>query len=246
MLWVTTPIPKEPPWDADARGPLSQPGVNVKEGNYLLAVNRVPIDTSQDPWAAFQGMANRVITLTVSSRPVLDSEMREVVVKPLASESSLRYRAWIERNRAYVGWKTGGKVGYIYLSDFTAEGLSDLGRQFYGQMSREALIIDLRWNSGGQTPERFLEMLHRPVLHYWAVRYGNDVPVPIYSHQGPKCLLVNGPAGSSGELFPYYFRQKGLGKLIGTRTWGGVIGSRSSHSFIDGGAVNIPHHAFYE
>jgi tricorn protease len=120
-----------------------------------------------------------------------------------------------------------------------------LARQFYGQIGKESLIIDLRWNSGGMTPERFVEMLHRPVLNYWAVRYGFDTPVPIFKHQGPKCVLINGSTGSSGELFPYYFRRMGLGPLIGTRTWGGIIGSVSSPLFIDGGAISIPHHAFY-
>ena len=156
----------------------------------------------------------------------------------------MRYRAWIESRRAEVERKSNGTIGYVYLPDFSAVGLSDLARQFYGQMGKEALIVDERWNSGGMTPDRFLEMMHRPLLSYWAVRYGADTPVPIYSHQGPKCLLINGPTGSSGELFPWYFRQAGLGKLIGTRTWGGVVGCSNSPAFIDGGAVSIPHHGF--
>jgi tricorn protease len=231
-------------WDADARNPLYKAGSNVKEGDYLLAVNHVPVDTNLDPWAAFRGLAEQIITLTVSAKPILDTTAREVAVKTLSSEAKLRYRAWVEDNRAQVEQKTSGRVGYIYLADLTNEGLSELGRQFYGQLGKDALIVDLRWNVGGSTPDRFFEMLNRPIMHHWAVRYGAGVSVPIYAHKGPKCLLINEGTGSNAESFAYYFRKAGLGQLIGARTWGGVIGSAGSPTFIDGGAVSIPHHAF--
>lgn len=231
-------------WDAEARNPLR--GVNVKEGDYLLAVNRVPLDPKLDPWAAFRGLANQVVTLTISTHPTLDPSARQVSVRTLSSEAKLRARAWVENNRALVEQKTNGRVGYIYLSDLTNEGLSELGRQFYGQMDKEALIVDVRWNVGGSTPDRFFELLNRPILHQWVVRYGAGVTVPIYAHAGQKCLLINGGTGSNAETFAYYFRKAELGKLIGARTWGGVTGSAGSPMFIDGGAISIPHHAFYE
>lgn len=263
------------PWDSDARGPLSQPGVQVKEGDYLLAVNGVPVDTTRDPWAAFVGLANRTITITVSDEPVLKangaaakaddkknekkdadkteadrrkppSGQREVVVQTLASEDDLRYRAWIERNRAYVDEMTSGRVGYIYVPDTGVNGQNNLFRQFYGQIGKQALIIDERWNGGGQIPTRFIELLNRPVVNYWARRDGNDWPWPPDSHQGPKVMLINGLAGSGGDAFPAYFRQAGLGKLIGMRTWGGLVGISGNPGLIDGGNVTAPTFGFYK
>lgn len=234
------------PWDVDARGPLTQPGVKVKKGDYVLAVNGTPLDASQDPWAAFQGMANRTATLTVSSKPTIDSTAVDATVNLIGSENHLRYRAWIERNRAYVDQKTGGRVGYIYVPDTGTDGQDDLVRQFMGQTGKEALIIDERWNSGGQIPDRFIELLNRPVTNYWAVRDGRDWVWPPVSHQGPKCMLINGEAGSGGDAFPWYFREMKLGKLIGTRTWGGLVGISGNPGLIDGGGVTAPTFGFYK
>ncbi len=234
------------PWDADARGPLSQPGIDVKVGDYLLAVNGVPLTADQDPYAAFIGTSNKVTTLTVSEEAKSSDKDREVHIKPIANESNLRYRAWIEKNRALVAEKTGGKVGYIYVPNTGINGQNDLIRQFYGQLDKQALIIDERWNGGGQIPTRFIELLNRPITNYWAVRDGKDWPWPPDSHQGPKCMLINGLAGSGGDAFPAYFRQTGLGKLIGTRTWGGLVGISGNPTLIDGGAISAPTFAFYE
>jgi len=294
------------PWDSDARGPLSQPGVDVKEGDYLLAVNNLPLDTSKDPWAAFQGLAGRTVTLTVSSKPTLeepdqgsdekadentnedtneetdeetdeaddqsperkrgdqddkededqeddeeidqeaDEEPREVLVELMDSEGNLRFRAWIEHNRAYVEEKTNGKVGYIYVPDTAFGGQREMIRQFYGQRHTAALIIDERWNSGGYSPSRMIEMLNRPVTNYWVRRHGRSNPAPGDAHQGPKCMLINGMAGSGGDAFPYYFRHAGIGKLIGTRTWGGLVGMSGNPRLIDGAYMSVPTFAFFE
>jgi len=234
------------PWDADARGPLSQPGVDVKEGDYLLAVNGVALDTRQDPWAVFQGLTSKVVTITVSDKPERDDEARDVLVKLLSSERNLRFRDWIDENRAYVAEKTGGKVGYIYVPDTGTNGQSELFRQFYGQLDKQALIIDERWNGGGQLPNRFIELLNRPATNYFARRDGKDAPTPSTSHQGPKCMLINGLAGSGGDMFPALFRIAGLGKLIGTRTWGGLVGLSGNPRLIDGAYVSVPTFAYYE
>jgi tricorn protease len=234
------------PWDSDARGPLSQPGVDVKEGDYLLAVDGLPLDTSRDPWAAFQALADRTLSLTVSDKPEIDEDAREVLVKALRSDSELRFRAWIERNRAYVEQQTDGQVGYIYVPDTGINGQNELFRQFYGQRHKAGLIIDERWNGGGQVPTRFIELLNRPVLNFWTRRHGKDAPTPGDAHHGPKCMLINGMAGSGGDCFPYYFRKTGLGKLIGTRTWGGLVGISGNPRLIDGGFVTVPRFAFYE
>jgi tricorn protease len=245
------------PWDADARGPLSQPGIDVRVGDWLLAVNGAPLDPSKDPWAAFQGLADRIVTLTIrdgtprpatepATQPTTQPADRQVVVRTLADDSALRFRAWIEKNRAYVEQKSGGKVGYIYVPDTSINGQNELVRQFFGQVERQALIVDERWNGGGQIPTRFIELLNRPIANYWARRDGRDWPWPPDAHQGPKCMLINGLAGSGGDYFPFYFRKVGLGKLIGTRTWGGLVGISGNPELIDGGYTTAPTFAFYE
>lgn len=234
------------PWDADARGPLSQPGVDVAVGDFLLAVNGVALDTSKDPWAAFRGLADKVVTLTVSAKSTRDETARQLVVKALGSERELRYRAWIEQHRKQVEAATEGRVGYVYVPSTGIDGQNDLVRQLQGQLQREALIIDERWNSGGQIPTRFIELLNRPVTNYWARRDGKDWTWPPDGHQGPKCMLVNGLSGSGGDAFPFYFRQAGLGKLIGMRTWGGLVGLSGNPPLIDGASISVPSFAFYE
>lgn len=234
------------PWDADARGPLSQPGVDVKVGDYFLAVNGAPVDTTRDPWAALVGTAGRATAITVGPNPVIDASAREVVVKPIDSEAGLRFRAWIEANRAYVEQKSGGKVGYIYVPNTGIDGQNELFRQFFGQRDRAALIIDERWNGGGQIPTRFIELLNRPPTNYWRVRHGNDWPWPPDAHFGPKCMLINGLAGSGGDMFPWLFKHDKLGTVIGTRTWGGLVGISGNPGLIDGGTITAPTFGFYE
>ena len=234
------------PWDVDARGPLSQPGVNVGVGDYLLAVNGVPVDTSKDPWAAFIDTADRPTTVTFGKNPVIDEHARDVLLKPLGGEQALRTRAWIEKNRKYVEEQSDGQVGYIYVPNTGVDGQNELFRQFMGQRGKAALIIDERWNGGGQIPTRFIELLNRPVTNYWAVREGKDWVWPPDSHQGPKCMLINGLAGSGGDAFPYYFKQAGIGKTIGMRTWGGLVGISGNPGLIDGGYVTVPTFGFYK
>ncbi|MFI4853372.1 MAG: PDZ domain-containing protein [Phycisphaerales bacterium JB065] len=234
-------------WDADARGPLSQFGVDVSVGDYILAVNGVEIDTSKDIFASLIGTAGKTTLLTVSDQPSWGSENeREVVVKPVGSDTDLRYRSWIETNRKYVEEVTDGKVGYIYVPNTGVDGQNDLFRQFYGQIDKEGLIIDERWNGGGQIPNRFIELLNRPRTNYWARRHGKDWPWPYDSHQGAQVMLINGLAGSGGDMFPWLFRESGLGKIIGTRTWGGLVGISGNPSLIDGGYTAVPTFGFYE
>ncbi len=231
-------------WDDEARSPLREPGVSVKEGEYLLAVNGLPVDTSQDPWAAFQGLADEVTTLTINSTASMTGA-REVVVKPLASELRLRNLAWIESNRRKVEEATGGRVGYIYVPDTGIEGQNELVRQFTPQRIKDGMIIDERFNSGGQIPDRFVELLNRPIYNYWGRRDHRDWQTPFVTHNGPKVMLINGWAGSGGDAFPYYFRKAGLGPLVGKRTWGGLIGISGNPQPIDGGFVSAPTFGFF-
>jgi tricorn protease len=219
--------------------------VKVKEGDFLLAVDGVPVNTARDPWAAFIDTAGRATTITVGPNPRIDAQARDVVVTPLSSEADLRFRWWITENRRRVFEASGGKIGYIYVPNTGVDGQNELFRQFYGQRHMPALIIDERWNGGGQIPTRFIELLNRPRVNYWARRHGNSWPWPPDSHVGPKAMLINGLAGSGGDAFPHYFRQMGLGKLIGTRTWGGLVGITGTPGLIDGGAITVPTFGFY-
>ncbi len=231
-------------WDTDARNPLR--AVNVKEGQYILEVNGLELTDEVNPYSAFEGLADTVTTLTVSDDADLDEDDRRVIVKPMASDDNLRFRHWIETNRKRVDEKSDGRVGYVYVVNTGQPGQNDLFRQFYGQLGKEALIIDDRWNGGGQIPTRFIELMNRPVTNYWAKRDGRDWTWPQDAHHGPKCMLTNGMAGSGGDMFPALFRQAGIGKLIGMRTWGGLVGISGNPQMIDGSGVTAPTFAYYE
>ena len=181
----------------------------------------------------------------VGPNPVIDIEARDVIITPMGSEAGLRFRAWVEANRQYVADKTNNQVGYIYVPNTGVDGQNELFRQFYGQRHMPALLIDERWNGGGQIPTRFIELLGRTPINYWARRHGNDWPWPPDGHFGPKAMLINGLAGSGGDAFPGYFRQTGIGKLFGTRTWGGLVGISGNPGLIDGGYVSVPTFGYY-
>jgi len=233
-------------WDTDARSVLDDLDEKEKEQcKYIFKVNGIPVDTSKAPWAAFEGLARQTVTLTVGANPNPD-EATNVVVKLLGSESNLRYRDWIESNRQHVEKESGGRIGYIHVPDTGGRGQRELFRQFYGQMNKDALIIDERWNGGGNIADRFIELLNRPIYLHIFERYENDWRVPTLSHQGPKCMLINGESGSGGDIFPYLFRKAELGKLIGMRTWGGVIGISRNPQLIDGARLTVPFITFYE
>ena len=231
-------------WDAQAKAPLAQPGLKVKEGDYLLAVNRIPLDPHTDPWAAFAGLAGKTVLLTVNDKPSLEGA-HDLQVKTVPSEEHLRYLDWVEARRQYVDKASGGKLGYVYVPDTGVGGQTDLVRQFRGQWTKPGLIIDERFNSGGQIPDRFIELLSRKVLNYWGVRDGKSWQWPPVAHDGPMAMLINGWSGSGGDAFPLYFRQAGLGPLIGRRTWGGLIGITGAPGLIDGGSVTVPTFGIY-
>jgi tricorn protease len=231
-------------WDAEVRSPLDQPGVEVKEGDYLLAVNGLPLDPDLEPYAAFQGLADKPVFLTVNSQPKKEGA-REVLVQTLGSEARLRHLAWIEKNRKRVEDATGGSVGYVYVPDTGRHGQSELVRQFRAQFNKAGLIVDERFNSGGQIPDRFVELLGRKRLNYWGVRDGEDWTWPQIANSGPKAMLINGWSGSGGDCFPFYFKKAGLGPLIGTRTWGGLIGITGAPPLVDGGSVTVPTFGIY-
>lgn len=233
------------PWDTEVRSPLTKPGLNVHEGTYILAVNGTPIDATKAPWAAFAGLSEKTVELAINDKPTLDGA-RSILVETLDTETRLRHLAWIESNRKRVDDATGGKIGYIYVPSTGIDGQTELMRQFAAQFDKRGLIIDERFNSGGQIPDRFVELLNRKPLAYWAVRDGKDWQWPPVANFGPKVMLINGWSGSGGDAFPDYFRKAGLGPLIGGRTWGGLIGISGSPSLIDGGGVTVPTFRMYD
>ena len=232
-------------WDVDARGPLQEPGLDLGEGDIVLAVNGMEMDLARDPWSAFVGTAGSTVVLTVADDES-ETGTRDVVVETISSEGDLRYRDWIENRRAFVEEMSDGKVGYIYVPNTGRDGQSDLVRQYHGQAHMPAMVIDERWNGGGQIPDRFIELLNRPVTNYWATRDSKDWRWPMGVHAGPKAMLINGLAGSGGDMFPWLFRHNDLGPLIGTRTWGGLVGISGNPGLIDGGYTAVPTFGFYE
>lgn len=229
---------KGAPWD-EVKSALDQPGINISEGDYILEVNHNLLDVNKDPWAAFEGLDDQAIELTVNNKPTLEGA-RTVLVKTLNDETRLRNLEWIESNRRRVEEATDGKIGYIYVPSTGLDGQYELTRMFYAQFNKEGLIIDERFNNGGQIPDRFIELLNRKPSAFWAVRDGQTWQWPQVANFGPKVMLINGWSGSGGDAFPDYFRKSGLGPLIGTRTWGGLIGITGAPSLIDGGMVTVP------
>lgn len=226
-------------WDAEVRSPLDMPGLEIKEGNYVLAVNGIPITAKLEPTAFFQGLGGKTVELTYNTTPSWTGA-KTAIVQTMNDEARLRHLAWIESNRKRVNDATNEEVGYIYVRSTGIDGQNELIRQFNAQWDKKALVIDERFNNGGQIPDRFIEMLDREPLAFWAIRDGNAWPWPPYAHFGPKVMLINGWSGSGGDAFPDYFRKKKLGPLIGARTWGGLIGISGVPQLIDGGSITVP------
>jgi len=231
-------------WDPTRRGPLAQPGLKVKEGDYLLTVNGQPLKHPVNPYALLANTAGKAIPLTVNAQPT-DEGAAELIVTPVANELMLRYRYWVDANRRKVEEATGGRVGYLHMAATAEPGVEGFSRDFYPQVRKDALIIDLRYNSGGHIPDMYMTRLDRKPLGLWATRYTDPTVVPSATHYGPKVCLANGYSGSGGDAFPYFFRKSGLGKLIGTRTWGGLIGLSGTPPLMDNGGVQIADFSFY-
>lgn len=232
-------------WHESFRSPLTEPGVKVREGDYILAVDGTPTRGVENFYRLLENKAGRVVTLLVNSRPDATGA-REEKVRPVKQENNLRYLDWVQSRREYVDKMSGGRIGYIHLPNTAQEGNRELFKNFYPQVDKDALIIDDRYNGGGFIPDRMIELIERPVLNYWVSRGTRPSATPAFAHVGPKAMLINGYSASGGDALPYYFRKRGLGKLIGTRTWGGLIGLSGNPSLMDGGAVLVPTFRFLD
>jgi tricorn protease len=225
-------------WNPFIVAPLATAGVDVQEGDAILAINGHPLDGSVNIFSLLEGTSGKQVALTVSRAGRNGSH--SAVVIPIANESALRQWNWVEANREYVERKSGGKVAYVYLPDTAGDGYTFFNRMFFAQVDKPAVIVDDRRNSGGQAANYVLEVLNRKYLSGWKDRDALVFNTPAGAIYGPKVMLIDQDAGSGGDFLPYGFRRLGLGKLIGTRTWGGLIGISANPALIDGGFLSVP------
>lgn len=231
-------------WNPNLRAPLTQPGVNVQVGEYLLAVNGRDLTAAENVYGRLENTAGKSVLLKVG--PNADgSNARDVTVVPVASESNLRYLAWIEGNRRKVDTMSGGALAYVHLPDTAGGGFTNFNRYYFAQLDKNGAVIDERFNGGGSAADYIVDALKKPVMSYWAARDGMDATTPAGVLQGPKVMITNEFAGSGGDLMPWMFRRMKVGPLVGKRTWGGLVGIGGYPALVDGGSVTAPHFAFY-
>jgi tricorn protease len=231
-------------WNPDLRAPLTEPGINVQEGDYILKVNGRELKAPTNIYSLFEKTADNQVVLTVNSEPE-EKGAREATVVPIQNETGLRNRAWVEGNLERVDELSKGKVGYVYLPNTAGAGYTYFNRYFFAQLQKDALVVDERFNGGGYAADYIVDLLDRPLLSYWATRDGKDFPTPLGSIFGPKVMIINEYAGSGGDALPLYFRRRGIGLLVGKKTWGGLIGIYDYPRLMDGGFVTAPRLAIW-
>jgi tricorn protease len=227
------------------RSPLREPGVNVNEGDYILAVNHIPFPAGAPFLAALENLAGKEVVLTVSDR-ASGGTTRDVAVKPTGSDSDLRYADWVRRNREYVAEKTGGKIGYVHIPDMWQHGLIEFDTWFYPQLDKEGMVVDARWNGGGAVSEMIVERLRRRLVSFDRSRAGDVSTYPQRVLNGPFVVLTNEFAGSDGDIFPAVIQLEKLAPVIGMRSWGGVVGIRGDKPLVDGGMLTQPEFAWWD
>jgi tricorn protease len=231
-------------WNPQLRSPLTEPGVGVTAGEYLLAVNGKDLKPPENLFRYFENTSGKIVEIKVGANPD-GTGARTVPVVPIASESALRNRDWVEGNLRKVDKATNGRVAYVYVPNTATRGHTYFKRYFYPQAHKDAIIVDERHNGGGQVADYYIDILRRPFISHWATRYGADINSPVAAIQGPKVMLINETAGSGGDLLPWMFRKFKLGKLIGKRTWGGLVGTLGYPVLMDGGVVTAPNIAIW-
>jgi tricorn protease len=232
-------------WNPNLKAPLTQPGVNVVAGEYLLAVQGRDVLPPANLYSFFEETSGKSVVIRVSPDPG-GAGARDVTVVPVASETALRNLAWIGDNRRKVDRLSGGRVGYVYLPNTAGGGYANFNRYFFSQVDKAGLIVDERFNGGGDIADYIIDYLGRPLMGRFTMREGEDITVPMAAIFGPKAMIINEMAGSGGDAMPWLFRKSGIGPLVGTRTWGGLVGTYTNPAdLIDGGRVNTPNLAFY-
>ncbi len=232
-------------WNPSRRSPLTEIGVDVSEGDYIIAVNGRPVSRMHNIYESLIGKAGQQVELTLNDRPGKE-DTRKAIVVPVEDEADLYYYNWVQENIRKVNEATGGKVGYIHVPDMGPGGLNEFVKHFYPQLRKKALIIDVRGNGGGNVSPMLIERLNRELTSLSMSRNAAPGTRPSQIHLGPKVCLIDRYSASDGDLFPYQFRKLNIGPLIGTTTWGGVVGIRGSLPFIDGGTLSKPEFAPYD
>ncbi len=231
-------------WSPELRSPLTEPGVDVRAGEYLLAVGGRELAPPENLYARFENTAGRTVEITVGPDPS-GRGARTVTVVPIEDEAALRNRDWVEGNIRKVQQATGGRVAYVYVPNTTSLGHEYFKRYFFPQSHLQAIIVDERHNGGGQVADYYIDILRRPHIAWWAMRYGADLRTPLAAIHGPKVMLIDETAGSGGDLLPWMFRKEKLGPLVGRRTWGGLVGILGFPVLLDGGFVTAPNLAIW-
>jgi tricorn protease len=226
-------------WNPDLRSPLTEPGVDVREGDYILAIDGRELTADENIYARFVKKVGDQVTLEVNDKPE-KAAARHALVVPIGSEYKLRRRQWIEDNRQKVDELSGGKAGYVYMPDTGGRGFQYFNRYFFANLNKGGIVVDERFNAGGYVADYVINMMNRPFLSWWQPRYGKPFASPNSGHFGPKVMLINEHAGSGGDFMPWAFRKTGIGKLVGKRTWGGLVGISGYPRLMDGGGVTAP------
>jgi tricorn protease len=231
-------------WNPQLQAPLVQPGLNVNEGDYLLAVNGRDLAGTDDVSRLLENTAGKPIVLKIGA-DAAGASAREVTVVPIASEMQLRHAEWMAANRRKVDQLSGGKLAYVYLPDTAMGGLTSFNRYYFAQADKQGAVMDERFNSGGQVADYIIEAMRRQLMGFWSPRYGAIYRTPAASILGPKVMIVNEMAGSGGDAMPWMFRHAKIGPLVGKRTWGGLIGVSQYPALMDGGTVTAPNFGFF-
>ncbi len=237
-------IYRVPDWTREIIPPLAIPGVRVENGDYLIAVNGCEVTADRNIYSYFQGLANKPVTILVNDKPT-DKGAREYSVEPLSGEYTLRYLDWAEHNRLVAEKESDGLIGYLHLPDTYLGSCREFPKYFYSQLRKKGLIVDGRFNGGGLDPDIFLRRLDKEILAYWTRRYSHDQTNPDMATRAHMVCLTNRQAGSGGDMLPMEFRMKGMGPVIGTRTWGGLVGVSMWIGLIDGGGLSAPDYRIY-
>ncbi|MBL8048170.1 MAG: PD40 domain-containing protein [Chthonomonas sp.] len=231
--------------DMMTRGPLTEPGADVNAGDYLVAIDGKPVNRENPPMKYLQNKAGKMVYLSLNSKPSMDGA-RKVGVRAIPNEDALRYQDWVEENRKKVEKLSGGRIGYVHVPDTQVDGMIGFLKGYYSQSDKEALVIDERFNGGGFIPTFFVERLKREVQSGFKARNGDVIAFPTQSNRGPTAMLINEYAGSGGDMFPYLYKINKVGKIFGTRTWGGLVGIQGNYPLVDGGMVTVPGFGIYD
>jgi tricorn protease len=231
-------------WNPELRAPLAAPGIQVSQGDYILEVNGRSITPPTSIYSMFEGSVGHQVTLRINSSPSLEGS-HLVMVMPVASEDALRTRAWVEANRRLVDKLSNGRLAYVWLPNTAGPGYQSFTRYYYAQQDKEGAVIDERYNHGGMVADYIVNEMDRKLMGFFAQRDGLPSTSPTAGIYGPKVMVINESAGSGGDALPFYFRVRKIGPLVGTRTWGGLVGTLNIPATIDGGGITAPCLAFY-